>query len=127
MSEPVVLSARQQQIASYERMAQYQLEEAARFEKAVTCAAKKKYHECMARYYSTLCEKSQHTAAEESLDADLVSVLSEEAARCAKQYGQTDAARVLADAVKASKLPKEEAEFLIANGLARAVCAEELQ
>ena len=127
MAEEVQISARQQQLDSYKRMADYQLLEAARFEQSVTCAAKKKYHECMARYYSIQCEKSQHAAAEESLDADLVACLSEESARCAKQYGQTDAARCLADAVKAGKLSKEEAEFLVQNGQARCVSESELQ
>lgn len=124
MAEPI--SARQQQIDSYDRMAKYQLDDAARFENAVTCAAKKKYHECMARYYSIQCEKSQRVAVAETLDADIVASLSEESARCAKQYGQTDATRVLVDAVKAGKLSKEEAEFLVQNGQAIAVCAEEL-
>ena len=114
------------QMEHYDRQAKYQQEEAVRFEAAVTNAGKKRYHEAMARYYSILCEKAQHCAKPETLDVSIVDSLGEECARCAVQYGHVDETRTLMTAVSAGKLTKEEAQFIVMNGIARQVDPAEL-
>lgn len=110
----------------YDRQAKYQQDEAARFASAVTNVGKKRYHEAMARYFSILCEKAQQCAKPEQLDGAIVDMLGEESARCALQYGHIDETRALMNAVSAGKLSKDEAQYIVMNGVARQVDTAEL-
>lgn len=121
------MSIANSQTEHYDRQAKYQQEEAARFGEAVTNVGKKRYHEAMSRYYSILCEKAQHCAKPELLDGGITDMLGEECARCALQYGHIDETRALMNAVSAGKLSKDEAQYIVMNGIARQVDPAELE